>query len=1067
MIRIQPLLLFLYLFVASVNGQLYGTCSVNVSQAINSVLGTVGTLTTRITSDEVALLNLISSISNVNGTLQTHLADDAAESIELAYRIASLNYTLNWHLQSISNASYELIGAVQSALNEHIASDSVVDASLIELLTSLNSTLQSHIVYDENESEEIELLVSNVNSTLLSSISSIANQVTVNNASTTGQLLIQENQIVSLSNQVTSNTATISSLSGLVVSNNASSVTQFASQSTAIAAVNTEVSANTAAISTLNAEVAANNASAVSQFATQAGYISANSALIAANNASSTTQFASQVMSMSSLSNQVSVNSLSISTLNQSIQTDISNIQSIQAYLSAPPSLPVVWHEIVVAGQSNANGYNKYWTGAAIGNSPFSDPLNIQQTRIFQYTMGSAYSAHSYDYQNPGTPLRQSEMDTIMPAFEPLGWPDPSAAAAYSATAGSNYGPGISAAISKANAFLSSLPLNHQVLIVPCAIGGTALLNTSTTNAVIGYPNSRWNINADLFQNCVAKANKAFNLVQPVSTEIYFVQGEADAAMGAALNTTEYQIEFDQMLLGFRSQIYNSTNAPIVLHQMVRDYVYDSAQVNAFRLVDAIHMDTPRRIPFSDIVLSAFGTAEMTSTIHHCAQCQRQIGLLSGTIGITRAKANSPSAGIAPFVLANVTIPANTITPTSFYLYFNRSATPTRVTDYVIQYKLTSSSIYTSFSHSPFVVPTVIQVTGLTAATDYNVQIAAINEAGTGVFSPVLSITTLDASQPTNLVATITTSTSVVLTWLAPTNPVITSPTGYSIGYRLSSSGPSGSFTTFGTVGVGVLTTTVTGLTAGTFYDFAVSYTGSTNSPNTILLSIDTWNPAAGVPAPFARFTANRAQFNAYGYISTLYDQSGNGRHQTQSSGVNSPFLTSIGTIPAVQFVPVSWTSNAAGFVASGVDYTKMWMGTIDDLNWQGNLLSGTTCHAMYRSGKLQQYAGHSNNYFTSNSKTLAINQVYVFHAVYSASGSLTSFYQNGVFISSGASTTCSDTTLQLNGYGNVVGGTLIQNGGYMKLITAGIWNSAFTATIVSAHTASLTSYYGITLSTY
>jgi len=64
------------------------------------------------------------------------------------------------------------------------------------------------------------------------------------------------------------------------------------------------------------------------------------------------------------------------------------------------------------------------------------------------------------------------------------------------------------------------------------------------------------------------------------------------------------------------------------------------------------------------------------------------------------------------------------------------------VTDYVVQYKLSTASTWTTFSDG--VSPTAgATVTGLTANTSYDFRVAAVNGVGQGAYTDAVSGTTL------------------------------------------------------------------------------------------------------------------------------------------------------------------------------------------------------------------------------------------------------------------------------------------------------------------------------------
>ena len=122
------------------------------------------------------------------------------------------------------------------------------------------------------------------------------------------------------------------------------------------------------------------------------------------------------------------------------------------------------------------------------------------------------------------------------------------------------------------------------------------------------------------------------------------------------------------------------------------------------------------------------------------------------------------------------------------------------------------------------VTTTTYAHTGLSGGTTVYYQVSAINSAGTGSASQVASATTAVTAPaaPTSLTATADGSTTINLSWTAPTNTGGAAITGYQI-----ESSPTGTGDTWDDVvtNTGVTTTTYahTGLTAGTTVHYRVS----------------------------------------------------------------------------------------------------------------------------------------------------------------------------------------------------------------------------------------------------
>jgi chitodextrinase len=142
------------------------------------------------------------------------------------------------------------------------------------------------------------------------------------------------------------------------------------------------------------------------------------------------------------------------------------------------------------------------------------------------------------------------------------------------------------------------------------------------------------------------------------------------------------------------------------------------------------------------------------------------------------------------------------------------------ITDYAIQYKASNASSWSTFSHTASVV-TAATVTGLTAATSYDFRVAAVAADGTSEYSTPLTASTLSGvtSVPRSLVAGTATTTSVALSWAAPESL----NGGVIIDYRIEYTSAGANSGGFVRTASSSTVATVTGLTAGTMYQFQVA----------------------------------------------------------------------------------------------------------------------------------------------------------------------------------------------------------------------------------------------------
>jgi hypothetical protein len=173
-----------------------------------------------------------------------------------------------------------------------------------------------------------------------------------------------------------------------------------------------------------------------------------------------------------------------------------------------------------------------------------------------------------------------------------------------------------------------------------------------------------------------------------------------------------------------------------------------------------------------------------------------------------------------------------TVTDTTIALAWTIS-NDTGVTDYIIEYKASSSGTWLVFADGTSSAKTAT-ITGLLSKTSYDTRVKAINSAGTGSASNVQTIST-NASLPVAPVlgTPAVTDTTIALTWTMSSD---TGVTDYIIEYKASSSG---TWLVFSDGTSTTKTTIITGLSASTSYDTRVKAvntdgTGSASNVQTI-----------------------------------------------------------------------------------------------------------------------------------------------------------------------------------------------------------------------------------------
>lgn len=233
-----------------------------------------------------------------------------------------------------------------------------------------------------------------------------------------------------------------------------------------------------------------------------------------------------------------------------------------------------------------------------------------------------------------------------------------------------------------------------------------------------------------LFKQSVAAAG-AFLALNPKNRIVGILgqQGEAESTTAAS----RYQTELLNLIAGFRSQIAGMSQVPFVMNGMVPEFVADSAQIQP---IDAVHEHLPATLTFSGFSPGPLGSIPFQG-FHYDAPSQRISGARM-SLAFDRAKGNA-LFGVASRA-TNVEV--SNIGPGSFTVSWEPPSTGnTRITGWSLQWRPTGSGVAWS---TQSIDPTIFTgtITGLDAATSYDVQVVGSNEMGPGEPSEVKSVTT-------------------------------------------------------------------------------------------------------------------------------------------------------------------------------------------------------------------------------------------------------------------------------------------------------------------------------------
>jgi hypothetical protein len=255
-------------------------------------------------------------------------------------------------------------------------------------------------------------------------------------------------------------------------------------------------------------------------------------------------------------------------------------------------------------------------------------------------------------------------------------------------------------------------------------------------------------------------------------------------------------------------------------------------------------------------------------------------------------QATNAAVGVLPGQVTGITI--NTPTSTTLSLAWSAPSVGTSPIGYTVNSRQTGQTAWTAYASG--LSSTSTSVTGLLAGTSYDFEVFAANSAGSGPSSSVVTgataaVASVVPGQVTGPTASAPTSTTLTLTWSAPS--VGTTPISYTISYR-----PTGTtaWTTYAS-GLSGTACSITGLLAGTRYDFEVSATNSSGS-GTPSVVISQSTVAAGISMTAVTWSTAPSGSYTHG--------SGSIGVNAQITPSNAPVQFGFSTSPATP--PTNWT---------------------------------------------------------------------------------------------------------------------------------------------------------------
>lgn len=192
-----------------------------------------------------------------------------------------------------------------------------------------------------------------------------------------------------------------------------------------------------------------------------------------------------------------------------------------------------------------------------------------------------------------------------------------------------------------ARAYLSQVPPNRRVLLVPCGVGGSGLAGGSMTWQS-GSPGGNG------YENTITKANAALAAARahfPNSrvVGIAWHQGETDA--DSNISQAAHVAALKATIAGFRSRITGASNAWVVIGQMCPEVISASSNLVKYTAIDNAHKQVAAEV--ARVAYAAGPTGQKLDSWHYTAEGSRRLGSAMG-LAVRKAIAATGSDTTAP-----------------------------------------------------------------------------------------------------------------------------------------------------------------------------------------------------------------------------------------------------------------------------------------------------------------------------------------------------------------------------------------------------------------------------------
>jgi hypothetical protein len=593
---------------------------------------------------------------------------------------------------------------------------------------------------------------------------------------------------------------------------------------------------------------------------------------------------------------------------------------------------------IILAGQSNMSGQ-----GLAFNLTNY-DPID---PRIFQYGDSGVYAK------------------LISMAIEPLAYPDSA--------------PGMGPGLVFARWYAHSIPVNRRILLVPCAYFGTGFGQDNNYTWLPGDTAV-----ANLFNNMISQTQAALAAAGPNSRIVAacWLQGETDGDDNVAGSV--YQANLDLLITTLRSEL-NLPNLPFVVGQMVPDYLSTGTRAQ----INAVHINTPANQLYCGF---GYGPSGMNNGDgnHYNAPGQRVVGL-SMFRAYQMALVNAPYT--APVPVTGLTLVQS---GTTVNMTWNRPIC--RITNYLTQYSLNGGVTWTTLSRTQGIDPSATLI-GMTLGSEVMVSVSTVNDntAGSNTAAPAIASIALAVvpAQVTGLSIPTPTQTTINAAWNA-----VAGVTQYQVQYMLASgstwiNGPlvnttsatfsvpyssalvnfqvcavnaAGSGTPSSTVSVttGIAPGVLDSLATPSWGAYGVRKLRTAYAGAAINVRRSSDNTTMDIGFNTGTLDLNTAALLTFAgsgsaYITTYYDQSGNGRNLTQATAADQPIIVNAGALvefgtnsraaPLFNGTSDYLTRVGAGLYASGAStcvgvFGSASLGLLRSVLMEGNTTEGNTYYA-------------------------------------------------------------------------------------------------------------------------